>query len=125
MMLLTNQPQHVGSALTPRTLRIENQRFQNTGGVSRNNRDQCFRPAFLDSATGRVYLSRFADGRLAPMHLMDGLPDEIVRQRNAEGRITAVTQTVIAGFARDGLFYTREQAAKAVASATVTPARHS
>jgi hypothetical protein len=32
-----------------------------------------------------VYLSRFADGRLAPVHLLDGLPDSVVLARGACG----------------------------------------
>ena len=96
-------------------LRQENQNFQNTGGVSRHNRDQGFRPAFRDNATGEVYPSRFADGRPAPFHLIDGLPDEAVLQRDPAGRVTAAKPTVIAGFLRGGQFYTREQAARMVA----------
>ncbi len=104
------------SAYTQGTLRVENCRYQGTGGVSCNNRGQDFHPAFLDSATGQVYLSRFADGRPAPMHLLDGLPDELVLQRNAQGRIVAVSRTVVAGFLHADTFYTREQAAQALAS---------
>ena len=47
------------------------------------------------------------------MHLLDGLPEEWVAQRNAAGRVTAIKQTVIAGFVRGDFFYTREQAAAA------------
>jgi hypothetical protein len=36
-----------------------------------------------------------------------------VVQRDAAGRVSAIKDTVIAGFVRNGLFYTREQAAAA------------
>jgi hypothetical protein len=47
------------------------------------------------------------------MHLLDGLPDEWVVERDAAGRVRAIKDSVIAGFVRDGRFYTREQAAAA------------
>jgi hypothetical protein len=58
-----------------------------------------------------VYLSRFADGRVAPVHLLDGLPAEVVVSRYPSGRVAAVSASVVAGFVRGGQFYTREQAA--------------
>lgn len=61
-----------------------------------------FRPAFLDFATMAIYLSRFADGRLAPVHIADSLPPELL----AKG-------TWVAGFERDGFFYSRRAVARA------------
>ena len=52
------------------------------------------------------------------MHLLDGLPEEWVVQRDTTGRVSAIKDTVIAGFLRNGLFYTREQAAAAPALIT-------
>ena len=101
--------------MTPEILQRENRDFQNTGGVSHHNRNQGFRSAFLDSATGRVYLSRFADGAPAPIHMLDGLPDEVVSLRNCEGRVVTVKHTVIAGFLFAEQFYTREQVAEILA----------
>lgn len=98
-------------ALDHAELVAQNRRFHGTGGRSEENRDQGFRPAFLDTLDGTIHLSRFADGRLAPMHLLDGLPGELIRQRSASGRVLEVSQRLIAGFERDGLFYTRAQAA--------------
>lgn len=92
----------------------QNRRFHGTGGRSEENSEQGFRPAFLDSLSGTIHLSRFADGRLAPMHLLDGLPAELIRQRSASGRVLAVSKRLIAGFERDGRFYTRAQAAAAI-----------
>ena len=100
--------------LTTETLRKQNLAFVGTGGVSEENRASGFRPAFHDLASGSTALARFADGNPAPMHLLDGLPEEWVVKRDATGRISAIKDTVIAGFVRNGLFYTREQAAAAL-----------
>ncbi|NJN45811.1 MAG: hypothetical protein HC808_04265 [Candidatus Competibacteraceae bacterium] len=102
--------------VTPETLQQQNAAYCDTGGVSINNRAAGFQSAFLDQATGCAYPSCYANGQLAPMHLLDGLPDELVLQRNAAGRTVAVKQTVVAGFLLAGIFYTREQAAQLVAS---------
>jgi hypothetical protein len=93
-------------------LRAENHIFQNTGGVSQNNCQCGFKPAFRDNETGRTYRSCFANGRPAPLHLLDGLPDELVLSRNDKGHITAVRESVEAGFLCDQCFYTRVQAAR-------------
>lgn len=100
--------------MTHATLRQENLAFVGTGGVSEVNRDSGFLPAFYDVATGRAELARFADGRPAPMHLLEGLPAEWVAERDAAGRVRAIISTVIAGFIRGAYFYTRAQAAQAV-----------
>jgi hypothetical protein len=99
--------------MTNETLRKENLAFVGTGGVSQQNRSRGFVPAFFDLETGRGEVARFADGRIAPMHLLDGLPAEWVVERSSCGRITAIKESVVAGFIRDGYFYTREQAAAA------------
>ncbi|MEN8207592.1 MAG: hypothetical protein ABFS24_16550 [Pseudomonadota bacterium] len=101
-------------SLSPRILAQQNHIYRETGGVSEGNRDQGFRPAFLDRMTGTTWLSRFADGRIAPLHVLDGLPNELVAERDKEGHVKACKDCVIAGFLRGGLFYTREQAARAV-----------
>lgn len=98
-------------ALIAQTLRQQNLRFRGTGGVSAENRSQGFAPAFLDTVTQRIYRSCFADGRPAPMHLLEGLPPCLVAARDALGRVIAVKPTVLAGFVRENRFYTREQAA--------------
>jgi hypothetical protein len=71
-------------------------------------------PAFLDTATGAIYLSRFSNGKPASLHLIDGLPNEVVTARDTQGKTTAVKDSVIAGFIRHDRFFTREQAAAAV-----------
>jgi hypothetical protein len=94
-------------------LKHENEVHAGTGGCSQENKGLGFRPAFLDFATHTIYLSRFADGRLAPFHLLDGLPNEVVVDRAASGRVTSAKATLIAGFERHGFFYTRTAAARA------------
>jgi hypothetical protein len=47
------------------------------------------------------------------VHTLDGLPTKWIKQRDAEGHVTATIATVIAGFLRNGRFYTREEAASA------------
>lgn len=105
----------MGQAMNTTILRLENQRYQGTGGISAGNRASGFRPAFRDAQTAVVYLSCFADGEPAPFHLLDGLPDEVVLGRNETGRVYAVKETLVSGFVLDGCFYTREQAAHKLA----------
>lgn len=98
-------------ALSPVMLGWENQRFEGTAGVSSGNRQQGFRPAFMDSVSGVTHLSRFADGRPAPIHLLEGLPAELLVHRTHTGRVVAVKSSVVSGFVRGERFFTREQAA--------------
>ena len=100
--------------LTADVLRQQNRVFRGTGGVSAGNRSQGFAPAFLDTRTGAVYRACFADGRPAPMHLLEGLPSAVVAERDAGGRVTAILSSVMAGFVRGTQFFTREQAAALV-----------
>lgn len=95
----------------PHTLRSENRRYRGSGGRSPENRGAGFRPAFRDSETGCVYESRFGDGRPAPCHLLDGLPDAVVLARDDCGRVRDVKPGVVSGFVRDERFYTRDEAA--------------
>lgn len=101
--------------LTGDSLRKENLAYDGTGGVSDGNRTAGFIPAFRDTATGRVEPSRLADGTLAPMHLLAGLPREWVVAQGEGNEVLAVKATVVAGFLHAGAFYTRDQAARAVA----------
>jgi hypothetical protein len=94
----------------------ENERHRGTGGLSDENREYGFRPAFFDYASQRLYFSRFADGRLAPLHLSEGLPEEVVVDRAPNGRVLSVRASLVAGFERNGLFYTRKAAARAIAA---------
>jgi hypothetical protein len=89
----------------------DNAVYAGTGGVSQRNRAAGFAPAYRERETGEVALSRFADGTLAPVHVLEGLPPDWVLARDGDGCVTRVRATVEAGFIRDGRFYTREAAA--------------
>ena len=104
-------PQMRSIGLTAEALRRQNRAFRGTGGVSAENRALGFAPAFRDTRTGAVYRARFADGRPAPVHLLEGLPPALVVGRDAGGRATALHAAVTAGFVRGTRFFTREQAA--------------
>jgi len=102
----------MANPMTVEVLKAENMTFQGSGGISSENRSIGFRPAFLDTQTRGVFVSRFADGRPAPCHILDGLPDEVVVSRTPSGRVAAVKTSIVSGFLLRGRFYTREEAAK-------------
>ena len=81
-----------------------------------------FRPAYLDYSTLRIYPSCFGDGRPAPTHVLDALPDEVVVIRSPGGHVMATKMTLVAGYVREGYFYTRD---KAVSLAADMPAPRS
>ena len=103
----------INQLLTESKLERENQKFSGTSGVSHANRSSGFIPAFYDTETKQVEISRFHNGQPAPIHVIDGLPESWIVERNADSKAIAVKCSVIAGFIRDGLFYTRAQAAEA------------
>lgn len=94
------------------TLEQQNLRFKNTGSVSDENRSYGFRPAFYDRQSHRTELARFSNGNPAPCHLLDGLPVEWIAKRTASGKVLAAKSSIVAGFVRNGQFYTREQATR-------------
>ncbi len=100
--------------LSLHTLRMENRQYSGTGGISQLNHAYGFVPAFQDTLDQIHEISRFVDGRAAPLHLLDGLPSEWIIERSPEGKVLAIKDSVIAGFLRQERFYTREQAARAV-----------
>ncbi len=88
----------------------ENATHAGTAGVSVNNRCLGFRPAFRDRITARIYPSCYADGRAAPVHVVDGLPPELVEGRDAAGHVLRIKESIESGFVRDGRFFTRAEA---------------
>jgi hypothetical protein len=97
--------------LSEEQLAIENACYRGTAGVSANNRGLGMRrPAFFDHATRTIHLSRFADGRVAPYHVLDGLPAELVLTCDANGRPCSIKASVEAGLERSGRFYSRAEA---------------
>jgi hypothetical protein len=97
--------------MTHEQITEENDRYHNTGGTSERNRSWGFFPAFRDEDSGRTELSRFKSGLPAPVHVIDGAPEEWVVERDTSGNVMALKASVIAGFLREGRFYTREEAA--------------
>ncbi len=95
-----------------RTLQIENDDFAGSRGVSKNNSQFGFRPAFLDRKTGRVELARLKDGSPAMMHTIRWLPADWAETRNTDGSILSLRTGIISGFVNGGAFYTREEAAE-------------
>ena len=102
----------MGTTLSVATLRRQNRRFANTGGVSANCFRQGFVAAFKEASSGETRLSCFGDGSPAGVHILDGLPDDWVTRRDSSNHVTEVRNTVIAGFLHDGRFYTRDQTAE-------------
>ena len=79
---------------TEALLKRENVAYGGSGGCSRESRKLGFTPAFLDFATQTIYPSCFADGRAAPFHLLDGLPDAVVVRRSSATTASATCSIV-------------------------------
>ena len=108
--------------LAQTALALETARYRGTGGVSENNRSLGFQPAFIDRETETVHLSRFPDGRLAPCHLLDGLPAQIVLARDGRGRVTRVKASLVSGFrARRAFLHSRRGSCDACIGPGVRP----
>jgi hypothetical protein len=100
--------------LSVTTLKRENRAYRGSAGVSEGCREGCFRPAFRDQETGIIYLSRHPNGHVATIHTLDGLPDEVVAARYANGEVAKAKNTLISGFLKSGTFYTRQEVAAIV-----------
>lgn len=88
--------------------------YRGTGGVSAENQAYGFRPAFLDRDTGRIHLCHAVTGDQATAHRFEDLPEECIVAHDAQGRPCAVKAALVAGFEREGYFFTREQAAQLI-----------
>lgn len=111
-----DRKQVANPALDPRVLQQQNRVYAGTGGISANNRAAGFVPGFLDTRSGVSVPSRFANGLPAPVHVLEGLPEEWIAERNDKGLAVKACQGVIAGFLRLGRFYSRDEAALAMAA---------
>jgi hypothetical protein len=98
-------------ALSVQGLQAENRAYTGSGGVSHGNRHRGFTPAYLDTLSGIALPSQYDDGIPAPIHILDGLPAHWVMERDRSGKVLRARPGVIAGFLREGRFYTREEAA--------------
>ena len=88
--------------------------YRGTGGVSAENRAFGFLPAFLDRESGHIHLSCDARGIPAAIHQFDGMPADWVVECDHDGKPRAVKASIVAGFVREGYFFTREQAAQLI-----------
>lgn len=116
MVRLKHEGKIMKEALSKTVLQRQNLRCHGTGGRSQENRGRGFRPAFMDTDTLAIFASRFADGRLAPFHLIDGLPDVLIVARLSSGRVATLKASVIPGFVQEDRFYTRDEAARWVSA---------
>lgn len=68
-----------------------------------------FLPAFRDLEDGRTHLASTQEGKIASMHILDGLPLEWAEEIDAYGRIISLRDGIMAGFMRGDQFYTLDQ----------------
>ena len=68
-----------------------------------------FMPAFMDLKNREIHLSAYADGMPSVIHIFDGLPGHWVEEWDDQGKAVALKSTVIAGFMRNGSFYTLKE----------------
>lgn len=94
------------------TLELENLAFGTTAGVSRNNSEAGYIPAFLDKKTGLIEISRLKNGCPSSIHIISWLPKKWASSLASDGSVQSLRLGIIAGFVRDGIFYTREEAAE-------------
>jgi len=80
------------------------------GSTSNETEKPDFIPAYYDTETDTVYLSRFSNGTVAPVHVLDRIPRELLQQ----GESDELSGKVVVGFVLNDRFYTREQALEAL-----------
>lgn len=93
------------------TIALEKQQktYQKISGT--NISDLCvgFIPAFRDLSTNETHLSITPEGRVSPIHLIDGLPLDWVTEWDLEGYPKSLKSGIIAGFFRGENFFTLEE----------------
>jgi len=102
------------SGLSYSSLKNENHQYSGTGGVSQNNAQFGFIPAFRNEKTGQVVLSKTTDGKISPIHLLEGIPNTWFSNKNSTDNTLVLVNDITSGFVRQGIFYTRKDAANAV-----------
>ena len=105
----------MNARLSTQSLKHQNREFKETGGISSNNRQLQFVPAFKDTETGEVCTICNPDGSPSLIHNLNAAPRSWIVQQDASGRVLALKGTIVAGFVLDQIFYTRQQAADYVA----------
>lgn len=92
----------------------ENKLFAGTMGISQNNFEYGFCPAFRNEKTKQVLLSRTANGKVSPVHMLDGLPNDWFCQNKQGNQARVLLDEITSGFVRQGVFYTREETVNAI-----------
>lgn len=64
-----------------------------------------FLPAFRDPSNGETHLAVNEDGTPSPIHVLDGLPEAWVAERDELGRVIELRDGIVPGFLRDGRFF--------------------
>ncbi|MCB1754154.1 MAG: hypothetical protein KDJ38_01445 [Gammaproteobacteria bacterium] len=67
---------------------------------------QGFIPAFRDLENDETHMSVSADGSITTEHQFDNLPIEWVEEWDERGYAISLKPTIIAGYLRDGRFFT-------------------
>lgn len=62
-------------------------------------------PAFREPVSGETHLATNRDGTPAPVHLLEGLPEAWVEERDDRGHVVSLKRGIVAGFLRNGRFY--------------------
>ena len=112
---------NISGAMTFGRLNREVKQYRGTGGIASEARSKGFRPAFRDTETGENYESNFKNGQPATIHLLEGLPDQVVLMRDEYGEPIEAKASLEAGFLKGDKFFTRDEAVAAIKAAQLKP----
>jgi len=73
-----------------------------------------FMPAFKNIKNQQVHLSTDFGGQLSVMHILDGLPESWIDEKDEKGRALTLKSEIIAGFMRNADFYTLSEIIQSV-----------
>ena len=73
-----------------------------------------FMPAFKHIKNQQVHLSTDLNGELSVMHILDGLPETWIEEKDEKGRALTLKPDIIAGFMRNSEFYTLNEIIQSV-----------
>lgn len=89
---------------------IKNNLSHSTREVNSNSCQFYFIPAFYDALSHTVFLSCYKSGQLAPIHVLEGIPDNIIKNRTLTNNRGESKNSLIIGFIFKNKFLTRKQA---------------
>lgn len=81
-------------------------------GINNSNllNEQLCMPAFLNTENDTVRISRYQNGKPAPIHISTFLPQSWLIDKRVGSRVPRIKDAVIPGFIIYGKFYSRSQA---------------